>query len=131
MSRFIITALLLLGAFGLTQAQTIKQVEYNALNTDVLLYKKFKTVASSSLRQALAEMTLRGEASFQNYTFRKAGKFKDRIEIIQNNDKGEVAFHLEILESTFLHFLNAKEVAQEEQEKRLATQFPLLTFAIE
>lgn len=131
MSKFIITALLFLGAISLTNAQTIQQIEYNVSNTDILLYKKFKKVASSALRQTLADMTLRGEAYFQEYIFRKAGRFKDRIEIIQNNAKGEVAFHLEILESTFLHFLNAKELAQEEEEKRLATQFPLLTFAIE
>ncbi len=129
MSNFIVTVFLLLGALTITSAQTIQQVEYTSSSTDELLYKKFKTVESSSMRTALAEMTLRGEANLQNYTFRKAGRFKDRIEIVQIGSDGKIVFQLEILESTFLHFLNMKEFAKEQEEKYISKQSPLLTFA--
>ncbi len=131
MSKFIFTFLLVLGLLPYTNAQTIQQVDYTSVSTDMLLFKKFKNIASSRLHQAIAEMTLRGETSFQNYTFKKTGKLRDRVEIMQTNSKGEIAFQLEILESTFLHFLNAKETAQEQEQKRMASERPLLTLSLE
>jgi hypothetical protein len=95
-----------------------KTVEYTYTTntTETFLAQKFKNFESKDLRNVIGQVSLFGEAQLSEYTFKRTGKFRDRIEIIQKTDAQKVIFQIEVAESTFLYFLNEKERIKEREE---------------